>query len=209
MHFVGNDVSAMSKPELFQRTPWIAAEVRRIAYLRFGTEYWPAIEAALLNCLESHSVVVKTPNKEKSLAAFVLVCPPLVANRSAYGIDSKVPTQSLEIAFVATDDGWEGHGFARSLLEEVLFRAPTAWLHVDTVNQKAHAFYKRLGFHDFLHLPDPYGSPGIVMIYLQKSAIPNGYHQPLQWSALLNTSPCQTEQPLCRGILPPPGMTCY
>ncbi len=205
--------------EPYTRTPWMTEEIRRIARKRFDRTYWPAIEAALLNCLESHTVVLKAPNKDKQIAAFVLVCPPLFANRSAYGIDSKVPTQSLEIAFVATDDGWEGHGFARALLEAVLFRCKTAqqsvWLHVDTINEKAHGFYERLGFRDFLHIPDPFGSPGTIMLYGcgqgqgHPKPVPKGHDNSLEWPALFNAPPCETEQPLRRGILPPPRLTCY
>lgn len=188
-------------------------EVRRIARKRFGAEYWAAIDAALLNCLESHSVVLKAPNEHKpTIAAFVLVCPPTTSSKVAYGIEEFLPIHMLEIAFVATDDGWEGCGFARSLLEAVLFRCKTAqqsvWLHVDTINQKAHAFYKRLGFQDFLHISDPYGSPGVVMIYLPPT-IPRWNHQSLQRLALLDSRPCETEKPLGRGILPPPGLACY
>ncbi len=198
----------------FKRTPWIIAEVRRIAYNRFPSTYWASIDAALLNCLESHSVVLKAPNKEKSLAAFVLVCPPTTASKAAYGIEEFLPTHMLEIAFVATDAGWEGRGYARELLEAVLFRCSTAqqsaWLHVDTVNQKAQAFYERLGFRNFLHIPDPYGSPGVVMVYCGRPCVlgPCGNHQTLQWLTLLNTPPCETEQPLRRSILAPPGLTC-
>ncbi len=197
--------------ESFSRIHW-TAEVRRIARKRFGVEYWPAIEAALLNCLESHSAVIKTPNKDNELAAFVLVCPPYCGSQSAYGIETLVPLHSLEIAFVATDDGWEGRGFARTLLEAVLFRCITAqqpvWLHVDFINEKAHDFYGRLGFVDILALQDPYGSPGWIMLFAPLR-IPRGYSQTLQRSTLFDTPPCESEKPLRRGILAPPTMACY
>lgn len=190
----------------FYRTPWMIAEVRRIAYSRFDTEYWPAIEAALENCLESHSVVRKSPNKEKSLAAFVLVCPPSTPTKADYGIETYLPPHILEIAFVATDAGWEGRGYARDLLEAVLLRCMTAqqmvWLHVDTINEKTRAFYERLGFRNFLHIPDPYGSPGVVMVF------PGRHEKSLQGSALFNASPCETEQAFGRCILAPPRMAC-
>ena len=195
------------------------AEVRRIARKRFGTEYWPAIDVALFHCLESHSVVI-TSNDYK-VAAFVLVCPPTTGS-TAYGIEHKVPSQcldqdflegvslfpkALEIAFVATDEGWEGYGFARSLLEAVLFRCKTAqqsaWLHVDTINEKAHAFYGRLGFQDFLQIPDPLGSPGTLMLWS-----PWWNEKSQQRAALFNPSPCETKETFCRSILPPPSMAC-
>jgi ribosomal protein S18 acetylase RimI-like enzyme len=219
--------------------------------MRFGTEYWVAIDAAILNCLESHSVVLKAPNKEKSLAAFVLVCPPTTPSKAAYGIEEFLPTNileiagsfqdqafdqdfwekgislfptALEIAFVATDIGWEGRGYARELLEAVLLRCITAqqpaWLHVDTVNEKTRAFYERLGFRNFLYTPDPCGSPGVIMIYVPadlkmptrlsglQALRPNWNHKTLKWPALLDTSPCETKEPLGRSILAPPCMAC-
>ncbi len=192
----------------FKRTPWMTAEVRRIAYNRFPSTYWPSIEDALQNCLESHSVVVKSPNKEKSLAAFVLVCPPTTSSKAAYGVETCLPAHILEIAFVATDEGWEGRGFARDLLEAVLLRCKTAqqpvWLHVDTVNEKARAFYERLGFRNFLHIPDPFGSPGTLMVF----SVPDRHHKSLQGFALFNAPPCETEQAFGRSILPPPCMAC-
>ena len=191
--------------------PYMIPEIRRIARMRFGTEYWPAIDAALQTCLESHSVVINTSNDDKpTIAAFVLVCPPTTGSKTAYGIEHKVPSNALEIAFVATDEGWEGCGFARSLLEAVLFRCKTAqqsaWLHVDTINQKAHAFYKRLGFHDFLQTPDPLGSPGVVMLFL--GGRPFRYEETIQWPTLFNAPPCETKEPFCRSIFTPPTMTC-
>ncbi len=194
------------------------ADIRRIARSRFGTEYWAAIDAALETALESHSMVQYTPNKDKRIAAFVLVCPPLFANRTAYGVDSKVPADSLEIAFVATDAAWEGHGFARSLLEAVLFRCKTAqqsaWLHVDTINAKAHAFYERLGFRDLLRATDPFGSAGVVMLFSEGSACssphsrPWGNYETLERLALFNAGPCEPEQTLRRGVFPPPRLAC-
>jgi GNAT superfamily N-acetyltransferase len=189
----------------------MTAEVRRIARMRFGTEYWPAIDAALQHCLESHSVVISSTEYKPNIAAFVLVCPPTTGSKTAYGIEHKVPSQSLEIAFVATDEGWEGHGFARSLLEAVLFRCKTAqqsaWLHVDTINPKAHAFYERLGFRDFLHTPDPFGSPGVVMFH-SLFGRPLRYSEAIQWTTLLNAPPCESEEPFRRSILTPPTMAC-
>jgi ribosomal protein S18 acetylase RimI-like enzyme len=196
-------------PTPFTRTPWMIAEVRRIAYTRFPSLYWPSIEDALLNCLESHSVVIKAPNKDKHIAAFVLVCPPTTSSKAAYGVETCLPASILEIAFVATDEGWEGCGFARSLLEVVLFRCTTAqqsaWLHVDTVNEKARAFYERLGFRNFLDIPDPYGSLGTLMVF----SIPHRYHKSLQGTTLLNAPPCKPEQAFGRGILAPPSLACY
>lgn len=189
-----------------KHTPWMIAEVRRIARTRFDTVYWPAIEAALLNCLESHSVVRKAPNEHKRIAAFVLVCPPTTPTKADYGIEAYLPSHILEIAFVATDVGWEGRGFARDVLEAVLQGCKTTpqsvWLHVDTVNEKARAFYERLGFRNFLHIPDPYGSPGVVMVF------PGRHEKSLQRFALFNASPCETEQTFSRGILAPPRMAC-
>ncbi len=192
----------------FKRTPWMTAEVRRIAYKRFDAEYWPSIEDAMLNCLESHSVVVKSPNDDKRIAAFVLVCPPATSSKAAYGVETCLPTHILEIAFVATDEGWEGRGYARDLLEAVLLRCKTtqqpAWLHVDTVNEKARAFYERLGFRNFLHIPDPFGSPGTLMVF----SVPYRNHKTLQRPALFNAPPCETEQAFGRCILAPPGLAC-
>jgi ribosomal protein S18 acetylase RimI-like enzyme len=184
--------------------PSMIPTIRQIARKRFGTEYWPAIDAALQTCLTSHSVV--TSNETHDIVAFVLVCPTTVT-QSLYGIDGIVPSNSLEIAFVATDEGWEGYGFARRLLEAVLFRCKTAqqsaWLHVDTINEKAHAFYKRLGFQDFLHIPDPYGSPGTLMLWT-----PWRKEESQKGTTLLNPSPCETEETFCRSILAPPSMAC-
>lgn len=228
----------MNTPHPFQRTPWMIAEVRRIARARFEPAYWASIEEALLNCLEDHSVVINNPNKEKSsdigftdmeeffptrpsrvgksLAAFVLVCPSTTSSRAAYGIEEVIPDSVLEVAFVATDSAWEGHGFARILLETVLFRCKTTqqsvWLHVDGANEKARAFYNRLGFRDLLHLPDPYGSHGILMVFMlatSASLFPGRNSQPLERTTLFHTTPRQTEQPLSRSVLAPPSVTCY
>ncbi len=193
----------------FQRSQH-TTEVAAIGYDRFDAAYWPSIHAALQNCLESHSFVISTNGQ---VHAFVLVCPPLRENRTAFGVDSKVPARALEIAFIATATGWEGRGYARRLMEAVLFRCKTAqqsvWLHVDDVNPAAHAFYGRVGFRDFLHIPDPFGSAGWIMVYSPPHLPrPRWQNETIQRQALFNPTPCETEQSLGRCILPPPGMTC-
>ena len=197
----------------FSRTPWMIAEVRRIAQARFPAQYWASIEDALLNCLESHSVVQVNPNDDKQIAAFVLVCPPTTSSRHAYGVKDCLPANIVEIAFVATDVGWEGRGYARDLLEAVLSKCQTlrqpAWLHVDTTNEKAHAFYERLGFRNFLHIPDPFGSPGVLMTYSPPSrSMPRGNQEALYGPTLFNTTPSEAEQTLRRSVLAPPGLAC-
>jgi hypothetical protein len=78
----------------------MTTEIRRIARNRFSTEYWPAIDAALQTCLESHSVVITCPSNEHkpTIAAFVLVCPPTTSSKTAYGIEQTVPYNVLEFA---------------------------------------------------------------------------------------------------------------
>lgn len=143
--------------------PWMLAEVYRIAQIRFGTTYDKAIHEAIESCLESHSVVVAHPNKEKSLIAFVLVCPPTTKSSDRYGIRSLVQQTPHEIAFCATDVGWEGKGLARRMLDAVLDTALGFWLHVDVPNIRARKLYESLGFRGVLQIPDPYGADGILM----------------------------------------------
>lgn len=207
--------------QAFQRIPWITAELRRIAQARFPSPYWASIDEALLNCLESHSMVQIAPTDDKQIAAFVLVCPPTTASKAAYGIEACLPSTALEIAFVATDTCWEGRGYARDLMESVLSQCKTlrqsAWLHVDTINEKARAFYERLGFHNFLQIPDPFGAPGTIMVHIPSPwsplwspswSPPRRHEESLRRPTLLNPAPRETEQALSRSILPPPRLTC-
>lgn len=189
----------------FKRTPWYMEEARRILYARFEEAYWPAVEEALNGALESHSVVVIA--EEQQLAAITLVCPPTMGSRSRYGLRGAPP---LEIAFVATDPAWEGRGFARRMLSEVLLSCTTTqqgcWLHVDYGNVRAHRLYASLGFHDAERMPDPFGSFGTLMVWLpprtwENTGVPEG-------TTLLNARPCETEETLRRGVFAPPRVTC-
>ncbi len=218
-------------------TPSMHAEIRRIAYARFGPEYWPSIEAVLESYSPQHSRVICTPNKEKSLAAsrvgpgecrqvqsldsltalkfsrlaaFVLVCAPSSSSHSNYGLEGILPNSFYEVAFLATDVGQEGRGYARQLLTEVLRTCQDfnqhVWLHVDLTNPRATSLYQSLGFQTALTIPDPFGSMGHLMVWLSTE---RWNQHPRERLTLFDTSPCQTEQSFGGSILPPPGATCY
>ena len=150
-----------------RQQPWMIREVIRIAKTRFDPLYSDALQEALTTCLENHSVVVVHPNKEKSLTAFVLVCPPTTPSADRYGIRTWVQNTPLEIAFCATDVGWEGRGYARRMFSYILMSAQAAkqgcWLHVDTDNWRARGLYESLGFKHAVQIPDPVGSDGVLM----------------------------------------------
>ena len=187
--------------------PWMHDEIRRIARARFEPEYWSAIETVLNTCSPQHSRVICS-NKEKSIEAFVLVCSPHFSSHSKYGLEGILPSSFYEIAFLATDEGCEGRGYARRLLSEVLEclqqNNQNVWLHVDFINPRAVTLYESLGFCKALELPDPYGSEGYVMVWLAKRR----NHETREGFALFNSCPCKTEQAFNRGIVTPPGATC-
>jgi ribosomal protein S18 acetylase RimI-like enzyme len=185
---------------------WMHDEIRRIARERFETTYWSSIET-VLSTYSQHSRVICS-NKEKSIAAFVLVCTPQFSSHSKYGLEGILPSSFYEIAFVATDKGYEGRGYARQLLSEVLQQCQennlNVWLHVDSINPRAVTLYESLGFRPALEIPDPYGSEGYIMVWLAKRR----NCETGEGFALFNPSPCQLEQPFGRSILPPPQTTC-
>ncbi len=194
-------------------TPSMHAEIRRIAYTRFGPEYWATIEAVLESYSPQHSRVICIPGEcrqVQSLAAFVLVCAPSSSSHSNYGLEGILPNSFYEIAFVATDVGQEGRGYARQLLTEVLRTCKDlrqhVWLHVDLSNPRAASLYQSLGFQTALTIPDPFGSMGHLMVWLSSE---RWNQHSCERLALLDTGPCQTEQTFCGSILAPPGATCY
>ncbi len=196
-------------PTLHTINPWMHSEIRRIAQKRFSPEYWSSIETVLESYSSQHSRVIYTPNKEKSLAAFVLVCPPHSSSHANYGLEGMVPSSFYEIAFVATDEGCEGRGYARLLLSSILQccieNSQNVWLHVDSINPRAVALYESLGFQKVLEIPDPFGSQGYLMVRL----CPKGrYGNPSERFALFDAFPCQTEQAFSGCIVAPPSTTC-
>lgn len=212
------------------------SEIRRIAQTRFSTEYWPSIETAMESYSSQHSRAIYSPNKEKSLAAsrvvpgecrqeqsldshtalkssrlaaFILVCPPQSSSHAKYGLDGMVPNSFYEIAFVATDEGHEGRGYARLLLSSVLEYCcknnQNVWLHVDSINPRAVALYSSLGFHSLLEIPDPFGSQGYLMVRLSSKG---GHGNSGEGFTLFDAFPCQTEHSFGGCIVAPPCTTC-
>ncbi len=202
----------------FQRNSWMEDEIRRIGYARFSEEYWPALDKAISICMESQSFVIAKsrnhsaicqwqfaePGSTPVLAGFILVCPPFSEDVWAYGLQTTPLAAMAEIAFLAIDVGEEGKGYAKTIMRHVLqiSRLPL-WLHVDTVNGKAKKLYESLGFCEFSEFPDPYGSPGYLMVYLQSGW--NSYVE--KRTTLFNTTSCQTEQAFHGCILAPPLTT--
>ena len=205
----------MSVPvvDSFKRSDaWQAAEVLRIAGSRFDAAYMPLVREVLQNCSDTLSVVVKNPNKEKSLAAFVLVCTSETSTRWAYGPRVVAATQGMyEIAFCATDVGWEGRGFARAMFSQILdgmrVLGAYCWLHVDIVNPRAISLYQSLGFLPVMTVDDPIGSRGLLMV-AAASTTPRRDSDSEEWTALLNAGPGQTEKSLYGGVFQPPGVAC-
>ena len=185
---------------------WMHDEIRRIGKARFGPEYWSSLETVLNTYSPQHSRVICS-NKEKSIAAFVLVCAPQFSSLSKYGLEGILPSSFYEIAFVATDEGCEGRGYARQLLSEVLQccqeNNQTVWLHVDSINPRAVSLYESLGFRTALEIPDPFGSEGYVMVCLPVWR----NCKTRERLTLFNAGPCESEQSFCRCILSPPGTT--
>lgn len=183
------------------------SEIRRIGQKRFASEYWSSIETALESYSSQHSRVICNSNGQ--IAAFILVCPPQTSSHSKYGLEGKVPSSFYEIAFLATDEGNEGRGYARLLLSAVLQccteNSHNVWLHVDSINPRAVALYESLGFQSVMEIPDPFGSYGYLMVRLcsigWNSKTREGF-------ALLNTSPSQAEHTFGGSIFPPPCATC-
>lgn len=206
----------MTTLQNFKHCEWMYDEVRRIGQARFDKPYWISLEQALEDCLESHSFVSIDPDKDKTLSGFVLVCPNDSASAESYKLNSLFQNH-LEIAFVAIDSFWEGKGLARRMLSEVLLCCKTThqgcWLHVDTVNPRARGLYDSLGFSTFITMPDPFGSMGDLMVWypytnsLQLWAEILWYAHMEKRTTLLDSSPCQTKQPLCGSVLSPPRVT--
>ncbi len=202
----------------FQRNSWMDDEIRRIGYARFSEEYWPALDKAISTCMESQSFVIAKsrnhsaicqwqfaePGSSPVLAGFILVCPPFSEDVWNYGIQTTPLAAMSEIAFLAIDEGEEGKGHAKTLMRNVLQKSllPT-WLHVDTVNSKAKKLYESLGFQIFAEIPDPYGSPGYLMVHLE-----GGWNTHIEKrTTLFNTSRCKTEQAFSGCIFTPPLST--
>ncbi len=202
----------------FQRNSWMESEIRRIGYTRFSEEYWPALDKAISIAMESQSFVLAKsrnhsaicpwqfaePGSIPVLAGFILVCPPFSEDVRAYGLQTTPLAAMSEIAFLAIDEGEEGRGHAKTLMFQVLRNSVLPlWLHVDTVNEKAKRLYESLGFYVYKELPDPYGSPGYLMVYLQSG---RNSHCQIR-TTLFNASCCQTEETFGRSILSPPLLT--
>lgn len=200
--------------ETFQRSnAWQTAEILRIAAARFDAAYIPLVREVVQNCSDTLSVVVKNPNKEKSLAAFVLVCTPETSTRWAYGHRVATATRGMyEIAFCATDSGHEGRGFARAMFSHILteLRAlgASAWLHVDIINPRAISLYQSLGFAPAMTVEDPFGSLGLLMVFGADSSAPRRDSDSYEWATLFNAGPSEAEKSFCGGILTPPGVAC-
>jgi ribosomal protein S18 acetylase RimI-like enzyme len=159
--------------------------------------------------LDSFTALKHDLSSFSRLAAFVLVCPPHSSSHAKYGLEGMVPNSFYEIAFVATDEGCEGRGYARLLLSSVLQccteNSHNVWLHVDSINPRAVALYESLGFQTILDIPDPFGSQGYLMVRLD----PKGRHsKSRERFALFDTSPCQAEQTFSGCIVAPPSATC-
>lgn len=196
--------------------PWMFEEVRRIGRQRFDYAYWPWLDQAIHDATQE-SVVVTDPQNPATLAGFVLTCPSDSLSAKLYPLNQE-PQEALEIAFVAVDKAWEGKGLARRMLSEVLLCCKAThqncWLHVDTDNPKAKGLYESLGFQVQMEIPDLYGSQGYLMVCgpmplsLSLDHFKLGRDTNVKiGTTLLNTSPCQTEQPFTGGIFTPPLMT--
>jgi ribosomal protein S18 acetylase RimI-like enzyme len=184
--------------------------VQHLLRNRFADVYGEAIDAAVAGADLRHSVVLRTA--EDRCGGCILVCPPTLPSREIYGQRAaKTCLPPLEIAFVATDPAFEGRGWGRRMLSEVLLSCQTTqqgcWLHVDLDNVRAHGLYASLGFQDACVIPDPYGSVGTLMVWGPRS--PHREHPSGQVGpTLLNARPGETEKTLCRGVFAPPGVTC-
>jgi ribosomal protein S18 acetylase RimI-like enzyme len=201
-------------PKNFNRkTVWMQEEVRRIGRTRFESAYWPSLDQAIVNSVHQHSLVICDPNKDNALAGFVLVCPPPDRRKAAqWGLSPRIDYDNMyEIAFVAVDAAWEGRGLARQLLTRVLAGLDAAeaggWLHVDLINPRAMRLYESLGFLLFDALPDPYGSMGYLMIYLERRTKLCGDSHIEKWATLFHSGPGETKEALRRSVFAPPGVT--
>lgn len=205
----------------FKHTDWMISQIRQIGRSRFSSTYWPSLDKAISNCLESHSYVIVKDGDHSAICqwqiaepgiptilAFILVCPPFSEDVSEYGLCNTPIESMFEIAFVAVAPNSEGKGYAKQLITRVLMTSFSMfWLHVDTVNVRAKKLYESLGMTEYSVQSDPYGAEGSIMISL-----------PLQsrWNAdmeirttLLDTSPCKTEKTFCGSIFTPPLMASY
>lgn len=205
--------------QTFQRNSWMEAEIRRIGRARFLPTYWHALDKAISTCLESQSYILpKIGNHSaicpwqfaepgfctESLAGFILVCPPNSDDVDEYGLTGTPLSEMAEVAFLAVDVGEEGKGYAKRLLQNVIHSCHLPfWLHVDTINSKAKSLYESFGMIEYTKIPDPYGSPGYIMVYLQSWR----YSYTKEGSALLNSCHCKSEHPFCGSILMPPFAT--
>jgi ribosomal protein S18 acetylase RimI-like enzyme len=183
---------------------WMHSEVRRIGQDRFDSTYWPWIDQALQDALESHSVVLRTP--QDTLAGFVLVCPTSSPSAKLYPLNL-MSQNTLSIAFVAVDKAWEGKGLARRMLSEVLLCCKAThqncWLHVDTHNPRARGLYESLGFQANQEIPDVYGSHGSILLYSVGPKYRRDSNMKI-WPTLFNARPGQSEQAFAGGIVAPP-----
>lgn len=183
---------------------------QRLLRARFEGMYADAIDAAVAAADLRHSVLLESADGR--CGGCVIVCSPTHPSREMYRQRAvKTCLPPLEIAFVATDPAFEGRGWGRRMLSEVLLSCQTTqqgcWLHVDLDNVRAHGLYASLGFQDACVIPDPYGSVGTLMVWGPRS--PRREHTGGQVRpTLLNACPGESEQSFCRGIFAPPSVTC-
>lgn len=211
----------MNTPNLmqFKHTKWMESQIRQIGRSRFSSIYWPSLDKAISTCLESHSYVIVNNGNHSAICqwqitepgiptilAFVLVCPPFSKDVSEYGLQNTPLDAMYEIAFVAVAQSSEGKGYAKQLVQHILYSSLNAcWLHVDTINVRAKRLYESLGMLEYRVQCDPYGSEGSIMISFPLQRWWNS-HMEIR-PTLLDTSPCQTKQALSGSIFMPPLMT--
>jgi ribosomal protein S18 acetylase RimI-like enzyme len=193
----------------FQRQIWIQREIMRIGQDRFPPQYWSSLENAMHTCKQNFSILIQDPNKDKSLAGFILVCPPSFKSANDYNLHKAASylCDSYEMAFVAVDAAHEGKGLARKMLTSVVeslrSHKVSCWLHVDTVNFRAKGLYESFGFTECARIPDPFGSDGSLMALIESGGNTHSKIRP----ALLNACPCETKQAFRGGIFTPPLLT--
>jgi ribosomal protein S18 acetylase RimI-like enzyme len=188
---------------------WMVDQIRKIGRERFSSEYWDALDSAIQDSLQEFSFVIKTTERN-AIAAFVLVCSHDSESAESYQVNL---APFHEIAFIATDSGWEGKGFARRMLLEVLLCCKAThqgcWLHVDLVNSRARGLYESIGFIRYLTGPDPYGSLGWYMLYVEGGRntlhFEGGRNTSIKkWTALFDAPQSEAEEAFRGRIVLPP-----
>ena len=202
-------LSVHNLEDLSNRCVWIQNEIRRIGRSRFESAYWPSLDQAILNSVETHSHVICDPNKDNALAGFVLVCPPPNRQKAAkWGLSLSHFKQSYEIAFLAVDAAWEGRGLARQLMSAALTYLDNCWLHVDFVNPRAAKLYESLGFRIYATQSDPYGSMGYLMQRLQSQRAKFSWDtHGEKGAALFYAGPSEAEHSFSGCIFAPPRVS--